>query len=152
MRSRRLLESLIVASLVALVCGADVRTGGDASLRSPILPPSGIRDKVTASDLHSGHFPQVVYNDYFMPIGQSTCAAHSIWTSDISLSTGLMTAPHMSGYGGNLVVILPGRIVALLFADECDPRIGPMIAAAEYYRREQGRFDRERDEKRTILR
>jgi len=78
MRSRRLIESLITLSLVALVCGADVRTGGNTSLRSSILPPQGIRDKVTASDLHSGHFPRVVHNDYFMPVGRSTAAAHSL--------------------------------------------------------------------------
>jgi hypothetical protein len=47
---------------------------------------------------------------------------------------------------------LPGRIVALLFADECDPQTAPMSAVAESFRRYQDRLDLERDEKSSILR
>jgi len=100
MRSRRLLESLMVASLVALVCGADVRTGGDASLRSSLLPPQGIRDKVTASDLHSGHFPEVVHNDYFMPVGRSTAAAYSLSGVIHFFEAEMTTARPDSDWGG----------------------------------------------------
>jgi len=61
---------------------------------------------------------------------------HSIWLSDISLSTGLVTAPYMNGWGGNIVIVLPGGTIALLFADECNTQIRPMVAVAEYYRRQ----------------
>lgn len=60
---------------------------------------------------------------------------HSFWLSDIALSVGPMTAPYMSGHGGNFVVVLPGPAIAARFADEQNFEIAPMVAVAEFYRR-----------------
>jgi len=59
---------------------------------------------------------------------------HSLWILDVALSTGPITAPHMSGLGGNYVVVLPGELIAVRFADEDNRELAPMVAVAEFYR------------------
>ena len=78
MNSRSSFKSLTAAFLVAFVCAADVPPGRGDSTQSSILPPQGRRDKLTASDLLNGNFPQVVHNDYFMPVGEASVAAHPL--------------------------------------------------------------------------
>jgi len=71
-----------------------------------------------------------------LPTGQpSGRYIHSFWISDISPSTGLVTAPYMAGHGGNFVVVLPGGTIGIRFADEDVHDITPMVAVMEYYRR-----------------
>jgi hypothetical protein len=59
---------------------------------------------------------------------------HSIWHEDVYLSTGLVKSPHMNGRGGNYVLILPGPIVGVCFADEGAQSVPYMVAVAEFYR------------------
>jgi hypothetical protein len=67
----------------------------------------------------------------------STRYLHSFWIYDVILSTGLVTAPYMSGHGGNLVLVLPNAAIAVRFADEDNFEVGPMVAVAEFYRRNE---------------
>lgn len=61
----------------------------------------------------------------------------SLWIYDVTLSTGLVAAPHMKGHGGNIVFVLPGAVVAVRFADEDNFDMAPMVAVAEVYRRSE---------------
>ncbi len=65
----------------------------------------------------------------------STRYLHSYWIGDFALSTGPVTAPYMSGHGGNLVFVLPDATIAVRYADEDNFEAGPMVAVAEFYRR-----------------
>ena len=60
---------------------------------------------------------------------------HSMWINNIGLSVGVVTAPSMSGHGGNFVVIFPSGTIAIRFSDANLYDISYMVAVAEYYMR-----------------
>ncbi len=70
---------------------------------------------------------------------------HSYWIGDFVLSTGRVTAPYMSGHGGNLVLVLPDATIAVRFADEDNFEVAPMVAVAEFYRRNEYLFTPKRE-------
>lgn len=56
-------------------------------------PPQGIRDKLTFDDLMNGNFPELVHNDYFMPIGSTSPPAHPL-SGEIRFSETVMNTNH----------------------------------------------------------
>ncbi len=95
---------LILGTAAVLILGfpvEDARPDRLAAPRSAISPPQGFRGQLTASDLLSGHFPEVVHNDYFLPVGDAGAAGHS-FSGVISFSeTALNTTRPDSDWGGS---------------------------------------------------
>jgi hypothetical protein len=58
---------------------------------------------------------------------------HSMWIPQVRLTTCLVTAPSMSGHGGNRVVVLPSGVIAIRFSDSNQYDISCMVAVAEFY-------------------
>jgi CubicO group peptidase (beta-lactamase class C family) len=56
-------------------------------------PPQGVRDKLTFDDLMNGNFPELVHNDYFMPIGSNVPPAHLL-SGEIRFSESVMNTNH----------------------------------------------------------
>jgi hypothetical protein len=58
-----------------------------------IDPPQGVRDKLTFDDLMNGNFPELVHNDYFMPISSTMPATHPL-SGEIRFSETTMNTNH----------------------------------------------------------
>jgi len=79
-----------------------------------IEPPQGIRDKLTFDDLTSGNFPELVHNDYFMPIG-STIPPDQPLSGEIHFSETVMNTNHSdSNWLGSGMRFFPGFSVYVI--------------------------------------
>jgi CubicO group peptidase (beta-lactamase class C family) len=56
---------------------------------------------------------------------------HSFWWESVMIGSCTVTAPYMSGRGGNSVVLSPGGLVLILFSDNMNYDIAPLLRAAE---------------------
>ncbi len=68
-----------------------------------------------------------------MSYGNPETYLHSMWIPQVRLSTCLVTAPSMTGHGGNRLVVLPGGVIAIRFSDSNQYDISCMVAVAEFY-------------------
>jgi CubicO group peptidase (beta-lactamase class C family) len=79
-----------------------------------IEPPQGVRDKLTYDDLMNGNFPELVHNDYFMPIGSATPPAHPL-SGEIHFSETAMDTNHSdSNWLGSGMRFFPGFSVSVI--------------------------------------
>jgi len=79
-----------------------------------IEPPQGIRDKLTFNDLTSGNFPELVHNEYFMPIGSTIPSAHPL-SGEMHFSETVMNTNHSdSNWLGSGMKFFPGFSVYVI--------------------------------------
>ena len=82
---------LMLAMLSILI--ATNSPGQETSVRAMVEPPEGLRDKLTSDDLLNGNFPQLVHNDYFLPVGDTLPPATQL-SGIIHFSETLMSTSH----------------------------------------------------------
>ncbi|MGB3861188.1 MAG: serine hydrolase [Candidatus Aminicenantaceae bacterium] len=86
----------------------------DSQDNKRIEPPQGARDKLTFDDLMSGNFPELVHNDYFMPIGSTMPAAHPL-SGEIHFSETVMNTNHSdSNWLGSGMRFFPAFSVSVI--------------------------------------
>jgi CubicO group peptidase (beta-lactamase class C family) len=79
-----------------------------------IEPPQGVRDKLSAEDLWNGNFPELIHNDYFMPIGSNTLPAHQL-SGVIRFSETIMNTTHPdSDWKGRGMRSFPGFSIPVI--------------------------------------
>lgn len=78
MRTDIRIEIFIVLLVLVFLSTGNTSAAAESQDNTRIEPPQGLRDKLTFDDLMNGNFPELVHNDYFMPIGSTTPPVHQL--------------------------------------------------------------------------
>ena len=97
-------------AFLALASGAIAHASAEFRNSARIDPPQGVRDRLTFDDLMGGNYPELVHNEYFMPIGSDTPAVHPL-SGVISFAETTMDTNHpTSTWAGGGMRYFPGGI------------------------------------------
>ena len=108
MRTDIRIKFFIVLLVLVFLSTGNTSAVAESQDNTRIEPPQGLRDKLTFDDLMNGNFPELVHNDYFMPIGSTSPPVHQL-SGEIHFRETAMDTNHSdSNWLGSGMRFFPG--------------------------------------------
>lgn len=119
MRTDIRIKIFIVLLVLVFLSTGNTSAVAESQDNTRIEPPQGLRDKLTFDDLMNGNFPELVHNDYFMPIGSTTPPVHQL-SGEIHFRETAMDTNHSdSNWLGSGMRFFPAFSVSVISYGEC---------------------------------
>ena len=119
MRTDIRIKIFIVLLVLVFLSTGNTSAVAESQDNTRIEPPQGLRDKLTFDDLMNGNFPELVHNDYFMPIGSTTPPVHQL-SGEIHFRETAMDTNHSdSNWLGSGMRFFPAFSVYVISYGEC---------------------------------